>query len=441
MPRADQPELGLRGHRDSYTLTPLLPGFDEPVFRLEYARLIAVLSRRVGLVHLEAIEDAVQFSLLRAIESWGPQAPENPTGWLYRVAYRHLIESLRKEARQKQIRHDAIEPYLSEAVEPETSFLPQEIDDELLRMLFIACDESIASESRLVVALKVLCGFDMKEIAARLFISEASAHKRWARARNRLRTCELRLEELSEQELSSRRGAVLRVLYLLFSEGAQSHHHQDALRLELCREALRLGHLLAGHPTIADEESSALLAWMLLHSARLPGRQASAGTLLLLEEQDRTKWDQELIAEGLHWLAQAAQGEHFSSYHAEAGVAAEHCLAASYRETNWERVVACYHLLEKESPSPLHRLNAAVALGEWQGPQAGLTALEAPSPPKWLEASYLWSSVLADLHQRAGNTREATRYQQEALSSAPHERIAELLRRRWARNAAEALSR
>lgn len=169
---------------------------------------------------------------------------------------------------------------------------------------------------------------------------------------------------------------------------------------------------------------------MHLHMARMTARQDASGGLLLLEEQDRSLWDQRCISIGLDWLAQSAQGETFSRYHAEAGIAAEHCLAPSFHETRWDKVVECYELLEQVAPSALHKLNHAVAIAQWRSPEAALAGLHGFEPPAWLTGSYLWASVLADLHRRCGNKVSARRYREQALASAPTVAVRELLQRR-----------
>jgi predicted RNA polymerase sigma factor len=297
-------------------------------------------------------------------------------------------------------------------------------------MLFVCCDQAIPAESQLVFALKSLCGFSISEIALRLFISEANVYKRLGRARSQLRKQPCCPEALSANKYASRLSAVNKILYLLFTEGYLSSHAEMAIRHELCNEAIRLTTLLAEHPVGQIPETFALLALMHLHAARMSARQDGAGGLLLLEEQNRDLWDQQQIQVGLAWLAKSAQGDCFSRYHAEAGIAAEHCLAPSFKETRWEKVVECYALLERTTPSAIHKLNRAVAVAEWQGPSAGLNILAGFEPPTWLSGSYLWSAVLADLHQRCGNVKTAQRYRDVALESAPTSALKELLRRR-----------
>jgi RNA polymerase sigma-70 factor (ECF subfamily) len=220
------------------------------------------------------------------------------------------------------------------------------------------------------------------------------------------------------------------IIYLLFTEGYLSSHAEEAIRRELCDEAMRLANVLAEHPCGGDPETFALLALMHLHAARLHARQDGSGGLLLLEEQDRARWDQAEIHRGLAWLAKSAQGDVFSRYHAEAGIAAEHCLAPSVAETRWDRIVECYELLERLAPSALHTLNRAVAIAQWRGPEEALAVLSGLEPPSWLEGSYQWMAVLADLHRRAGHREIAQRYQETALASAPSAAVRELLERR-----------
>ena len=390
-----------------------------------------MLSCRVGVQDIEDVEDAVQSALMTALEAWTIAGlPDNPSAWLYRVAHNDLIGELRRRTgRRRILEQNAKEDIGSPENGPEI-FLAGEVRDDLLRMLFVCCDEAIPVESQLVFALKTLCGFNAREIALRLFTSEANVYKRLGRARSRLRKLPPRPGELTGEQYSSRLPAVNKKLYLLFTEGYLSSHAEQAIRRELCNEAIRLAALLAEHPVGQDPETFALLALMHLHTARMTARQDGSGGLLLLEEQDRELWDRQQIQVGLEWLAKSAQGDGFSRYHAEAGIAAEHCLAPSLQETRWDRVVECYSLLERIAPSAIHKLNRAVAVAEWQGPAAGLAVLKGFEPPTWLAGSYLWGAVLADLHRRCGNTQTAKRYRGVAFKSAPTPAVKELLQRR-----------
>ena len=403
----------------------------EHLFRHEYGKLVAVLSCRVGVGHLDDIEDAVQSALMRALERWPLSGmPENPTAWLYRVAQNRLLGELRQRSGRRRILEERGESEVVAAAEDPEPCLAEEIRDDLLRMLFVCCDEVIPEESQLVLALKTLGGFSVGEIAHRLFLTEANVYKRLGRARARLREHGVNLTKLKDQDLVARLPAVHKVVYLIFTEGYLSSNHENAIRQELCAEAIRLTGFLAEHPVCRGAETAALLALMHLHTARLSARQDHSGGLLLLEEQDRSRWDREQIRQGLEWLARSAQGDTFSRFHAEAGIAAEHCLAETFADTRWDRVLACYELLERTDSSALHRLNRAVALAEWEGPEAALALLAETKPPAWLVGSYLWSAVLADLNRRSHQIEEAKKYRDRALSGAPSPAIRDLLIRR-----------
>ena len=407
------------------------PGLVEHFFRHEYGRLVAMLSCRVGVQHIEAVEDAVQSALMSALEAWTVGGlPDNPPAWLFRVAQNTLMGELRQRTRRRRILELSANGGTDAPENGPELFLAGEVPDGLLQMLFVCCDEAIPVESQLVLALKTLCGFDIREIALRLFTSEANIYKRLGRARSRLRQLAHRLGELGGEQYASRLHAVHQILYLLFTERYLSSHTEVAIRRELCNEAMRLAAVLVEHPVGQTPETFALMALMHLHAARMNARQSASTALLLLQEQDRSLWDQQEIHTGLEWLAKSAQGDRFSRFHAEAGIAAEHCLAPSFSATRWDRVVECYSLLERIAPSALHRLNRAVAVAEWRGAAAGLAVLDSFEPPSWLAGSYLWAAVLADLNRRNGNPETARRYRDAALESAPTSAVRELLQRR-----------
>jgi RNA polymerase sigma-70 factor (ECF subfamily) len=407
----------------------------ETFFRHEYARLVATLSRRVGMQHLEAVEDAVQSALLSALESWTTNGlPENPPAWLFRVAHNHLLGDLRRRVRRERLAAQHGDELADDASQDEaTAFLAGDVRDDLLRMMFACCDGSIPVESQLVLALKTLSGFDVREIAERLFSTEASVYKRLERARAQLRALPFEPRDLTAGEMSPRLPAVQAILYSIFTEGHLSSHPERAIRRELCDEGKRLCEILAGHPVGATPETFALLALMHLHTARMSAREDAAGGLVLLEEQDRSLWDAAEIQLGLSWLARSAEGDVFSRYHAEAGIAAEHCLAPSFAETRWDKIAESYALLELVAPSALHTLNRALAVAEWRGATYGLAVLDGVVPPSWLEGSHLWAAVLADLHRRCEHDEIARRYADAAIETAPSAAVRELLRRRLRR--------
>lgn len=396
----------------------------EHAFRHDAARLVAVLTRFAGVRHLAEVEDAVQSALEAAVTAWAVSGvPGDRAAWLFRVARNHLVSALRKTARVPLLEVD------DQADQPTATFAA-ELRDEQLRMIFVCCDERLPADSRLVLALKTLCGFSTAEIAARLFLTEANVHKRLQRGRDRLRGDDFETSTPLLETLRERLPSVHAVLALLFNEGHLSTHAEHAIRAELCDEAIRLATLLAHHPVGAEPETFALLAMMHLHAARLPARRDANGGLLLLEEQDRAAWDAEHLRAGAHWLEAAGQGERLTRFHVEAAIAAHHCFSASFAATPWGEIAELYAVLERLDPSPLHTLNRAVAIAEARGAQAGLETLRGLVPPAWLEGHWLWAAVLSDLHRRAGQTGEAARHRELAVTGAPSEPLRAALRRR-----------
>jgi RNA polymerase sigma-70 factor (ECF subfamily) len=383
-------------------------------FRRELGRLVSVLSHRFGVHRLELCEDAAQNALLQATRSWSSTLPDNPGAWLYRVAHNHVLDELRREKRDQR--------YIADV---HADYAQQEVQDDVLRLLFVCADPAIPAESQLVLALKTLCGFSTHEIALRLFQSEDAVHKRLQRARTRLR------EHAEVQSIDPERvHGVLHMLYLLFNEGYSSAQPDRVIRRELCDEALRLAVMLREDSAGAIPDVDALIALMCFHAARFEARVDGWGGLLLLEEQDRSRWDRELVQRGLEHLVRSGRGETVSRYHAEAGIAAAHCLAPSYAETNWEEIVRLYEVLERVAPSPLNVLNRAIALAEWKGAEAGLAALAAFEAPSWLLGYYLWDATLGELYRRCGDANRALAHTQRARASAPTNPEKALLERR-----------
>ncbi len=400
----------------------------EHLFRHEYGKLVALLVSRFGIEHIDAVEDAVQWSMAQAIESWRKKAvPQNPSAWLFKVSFNHLTSQLRTSKHQEKLLTKQSVFDESYSTVQEDIPLSGEMSDSLLKMLFIACSDSIPHESQLVFTLKSLCGFSIREIALRLFITEANTYKRFNRARQKLKNQATKLELIDDAEMVNRLPSIQHILYLLFSEGYLSSHEEKAIRQDLCEEAIRLTRLLTESKIGGTPESLALLSLMHLHLARISTRQDSYGALLLLEQQDRTLWNQQQIAIGLNYLQQSTNSKTISRYHIEAGIAAEHCLATTFKQTRWEKIVASYELLEKVAPSPLHWLNKAIALAEWKGPKAGLEILQSANIPAWLDCSYHWYTVQADLYFRNGENLPGKKCAEQAIKLAPSKKIKQVL--------------
>jgi len=403
------------------------------LFRHEYGSLVASLVRQFGIQRIDLIEDSVQDSMAQALTIWSMSTrPENPSGWLYQVTYKYILSALRKDKRQHTILYENFDSSFNESNRQVYAPLVGQMSDALLRMFFIACHESISQESQLVFTLKSLCGFSVKEISARLFISEANVYKRFNRAKKSLVKQNFVLDEITQVQAEKRMPAVYKVLYLMLTEGYLSSHPDLTIRLDLCLEAERLARILCEHPWGNKPETYALLALIHFNLARIATRENKAG-LVLLADQQRDLWDKQKIAQALSYLALSAQGDSISRYHIEASIAAEHCLAESFQKTRWQNIVAAYELLESVAPSPMHRLNRALAVAENDTPEAGLKILEDADIPSWLQRSYHWYAVLADLQYRTNDTAAAVQNVNKAIELAPSQYVKDLLNQRMSR--------
>lgn len=403
-------------------------GLADHAFRHEYGRLVAGLVRRLGPTRLDLAEDAVQTALLRAVQAWPRRGvPDDPAAWLRRAATNAALDALRREATARERRGDVAAPAAVEPLLTDDDPLP----DEPLRLLFTCCHPALPAESQVALALKVVCGFGVGEIARGLLATEAAVLKRLSRAKDALAAAGLGAEPVPLSELIGRRPAVLAVLYLVFNEGYHSSHPDALVRHDLCAEAVRQADTLARHAELGSPAAEALLALMLFHAARFAAREDDNGRLVLLDQQDRARWDRDMIRAGEAWLARSARGDELSAYHLEAAIAAEHCRAPAFATTDWRRIVDLYDLLCGRDPCWLHALNRAVAVAHLHGPQAGLRSLLAADCEGAVRYSH-WHAALGELHRRCGDVSAARRHFTEALALAANDREKDFLRGRLA---------
>lgn len=389
----------------------------EHFFRHETGRLHGTLVRLVGLHNLTLAEDVAQEAMLRALRTWsmgGP--PANPSAWITRVAMNLAKDALRHE-RMSAGKESAIVTHLEQTSTPprEPVVDETEIRDDALRLMFVCAHPAVAPDAQVVLALKVLGGFSTGEIARAFLTSESAIEKQLTRTKQRIQSAQLAFDLPEGEDLGPRLDGVLGALYLLFNEGYKASAGERLLREELCREAIRLGSLLVDHPAGDTPRAHALLALMLLTSARFPARLDEHGDLLRLDDQDRSEWNQELIERGLLHLAAAAQGRELTAYHLQAGIAACHCTAPDAASTDWRRILRHYDELARITPTPIVALNRAVAVANLHGAQAGLEAIAAIPERERLESYYLLHAVVGELHLRLTNDRAAAESFRRAL--------------------------
>jgi RNA polymerase sigma-70 factor (ECF subfamily) len=389
------------------------------LFRHEWGRMLASLTRVLGLHNLQLAEDVVQETLCRALETWKfDRLPDNPSAWLMRAAHNRAVDVIRRERNARRFAPELTRVLDSEAALDEgveSLLLSGEIHDDQLRMVFTCCHPRLALESQVALILRTLCGFSVGEIARAFLDSDAAVEKRLVRARAVLQRDGTLYEVSTAADKAERLDAVHAALYLLFNEGYHGSHPERSVREELCIEAMRLCALLADDPSVARPDTFALQALFSLHAARLPARVDEQGYLVLLEAQDRSRWDAHLIQHGFDRLARSGEGAVLTPYHLEAGIAAYHCAATDFARTDWPAIRALYDELLKLRPSPVIALNRAIVIGQIEGPDAGLRAVEEIADRARLERYLFLPVTLGELHRRAGRLEEAEEHFRRAL--------------------------
>jgi RNA polymerase sigma-70 factor, ECF subfamily len=393
------------------------------LFRHQGARLVATLTRVLGPSHLGLAEDVVQDALIKALQQWPFRGiPENPAAWLTLVARNRALDLLRRDA--------SLAGKVSELeqVLPQTAATPQSEIDDQLALILMCCHPALSDEWQIALTLKSVCGFSTAEIARAFLTEEPTIAQRLVRAKRRLREKKIAFALPEDAEFAGRLAAVMRVIYLVFNEGYGATRGDDLVRPDLCEEAIRLGTLLITHERGRVPEVHALLALMMLQAARLPARTQSDGTIALLANQDRTLWDQRLIASGFRHLGLSADGDRVTAYHLQAEIAAIHATAATDDDTDWKKIVALYEQLYELEPTPIVALNRAIALSRWQGPQAGIRVLEELAKVRALRSYHLLPAVLGELWKQMGDFGRAAKAYRKALNcdcTAPERRFLE----------------
>jgi RNA polymerase sigma-70 factor (ECF subfamily) len=401
----------------------------ETLYRSESGRVLATLVRLLG--DLDLAEESMHEAFAAALESWTAGIPENPRPWLISTARFKAIDAMRRRARFDGAQRDLalyMEARISEAPEE-----IEEIEDDRLRLIFTCCHPALPPEAQVALTLREICGLTTEEIARAFLVTPATLAQRIVRAKTKIRETPIPYEVPTPQELPERLGAVLQVIYLVFNEGYSAAAGAEVTRAELTREAIRLGQLLTElqpEPEATEPEIMGLLALMLLQESRLAARTSPTGELILLENQDRSLWNREQIAEGVALVEKALSSRRFGAYTLQAAIAAVHAEAESAAATDWRQIVALYNQLVRIHPSPVAHLNRAVAIAMRDGPEAGLAHINAVLEHGELANYYLAHSARAELCRRLGRTAEARSSYEKALALTQQEPERQFLQER-----------
>jgi RNA polymerase sigma-70 factor, ECF subfamily len=398
----------------------------EEVYRADWGRTVATLIGLVG--DFDLAEESAQEAFTAAVDQWEKSGvPEFPRAWIIQAARNKAIDRMRRQANLAQKLEAQGTP-----VEPtvELDYDPEEIPDDRLRLIFTCCHPALAPEAQVALTLRTLCGLETDEIARAFLVPVPTMAQRLVRAKSKIRNAGIPYVVPGTDAMASRLDAVLTVIYLVFNEGYAATRGTPLMRTDLCGEAIRLARLvrsLMGTQTPA--EATGLLALMLLHDARRDARLNKAGDLVVLEEQDRSRWNRTQIAEAIPLVQEAFRGE-VGAFTVQGAISAQHCQAARAEDTNWRQIVLLYDLLERIQPSPIVSLNRAVALAMADGPKPALEIVDKLAAGSDLENYHLLHATRADLLRRIGSAEESAKSYTRALQLVTNESERRFLERR-----------
>jgi RNA polymerase sigma-70 factor, ECF subfamily len=402
----------------------------EILYRSESGRVLATLVRLLG--DLDLAEESMHEAFAAALDTWPKTGiPGKPRPWLISTARFKAIDGMRRRARFDGAQKDLVAHYESRvhaAPGGSEEIADEEIEDDRLRLIFTCCHPALSPERQVALTLREICGLTTEEIARAFLVTPATLAQRIVRAKAKIREAAIPYEVPSPQELPERLDAVLQVIYLVFNEGYSAAAGAEVMRAELTGEAIRLGRLLA--ELQPDPEVMGLLALMLLQESRRAARTSPSGELILLENQDRSRWNRAQIAEGVALVEQALSSRRFGPYTLQAAIAAVHAEAESVAATDWRQIVALYNQLLRIRPSPVVYLNRAVAIAECDGPEAGLAQIDALLEQGELATYYLAHSARAELCRRLGRMAEARASYAKALALTQQEPERQFLQER-----------
>jgi RNA polymerase sigma-70 factor (ECF subfamily) len=397
------------------------------LYQSDWGRIVAALIRLLG--DFDLAEDTAQEAFTAAVDQWRESGvPEYPRAWIIQTARHKAIDRLRRRQRSSEALESHGSSWFNRTVE-EPDYDPSEIPDDRLRLIFTCCHPALALESQVALTLRTLGGLDTDEIARAFLVPPATMAQRLVRAKRKIRDAGIPYVVPDTNDIPARLDAVLTVIYLIFNEGYAPTRGGPLVRTDISAEAIRLGRLVRALMTPAPAEATALVALMLLHDSRRDARTDAAGDLVVLEEQDRTRWNQQQIAEALPLVEDALRGGP-GPFALQAAIAALHCQAARAEETDWPQIVRLYDVLEGVQPSPIVSLNRAVAIAMFEGPQTALVLVDALAARGDLDGYHLLHATRADLLRRLGRMTDAAASYTRAIALAINDGERRFLERR-----------